>query len=129
MDYMTFLSENYVAIILVLVIVLMTIIGYFADALTETDTTATPISNLKQLLEMTVTQSKIGSLRSSTRRIILKYTPENQGDAVNRNSDDSFTAYSIPFGVSSEEKHVAFQDGNKQFIGPYEKEFLDIFPA
>ena len=31
MDYMTFLSENYVAIILVLVIVLMTIIGYFAD--------------------------------------------------------------------------------------------------
>lgn len=31
MDYMTFISENYVAIILGVVIVLMTIIGYFAD--------------------------------------------------------------------------------------------------
>ena len=31
MDYMTFISENYVAIILGAVIVLMTIIGYFAD--------------------------------------------------------------------------------------------------
>lgn len=31
MDLMTFISENYVALILVLVIILMTIIGYFAD--------------------------------------------------------------------------------------------------
>ncbi len=35
MDYMTFINENYVAIILGAVIVLMTIIGYFADKKTN----------------------------------------------------------------------------------------------